>query len=226
MTSAAGWDPTWDSVFKSRAWGRYPPEPVIREVMRAFGNLPDRRSVRFLDLGCGPGANTWFLTREGFAVSGIDGSPTAIAQNRARLQGEGLDADLRVGDFTERLPWDDAHFDAVVDNASVYGNPQKAMAACFAEVLRVLKPGGLFLSLAFSDRTWGYGMVEQGQDPGSVRSVEAGPLKDTGYVQFLSRVDVDRLFAAFTQHSIERSSYTLQGQLVELWVVVCRRAGA
>jgi SAM-dependent methyltransferase len=181
--------------------------------------------VRVLDLGSGPGANTWFLAREGFAVSAIDGSPSGIAQNRARLTGENLTADLQVGDFTKHLPWADATFDVVLDNASAYANPMHAIVRCFDEVRRVLKPGGTFISLSFTDRTWGYGLGPQGEDAGSVRAVSEGPLHGMGYVQFFSRSEVDRLYSRFVDHAIERSSYTMGGQqhLIELWIVVCRK---
>lgn len=226
--ASASWDPTWEAIFSSRAWGKYPPEPVIREIMRKFSRVPDRKAVRVLDLGSGPGANTWFLAREGFNVAAIDGSPSGIAQNRARLIGEQLDADFQVGDFTERLPWDDDSFDAVLDNASAYANPMRAIIRCFAEVKRVLKPGGVFVSLSFTDRTWGYGLGPQGEDCGSVCAVSEGPLHGMGYVQFLSRADVDRLFAGFADRAIERASYTMGGQqhLIEQWIVTCRKPGA
>ncbi len=226
--ASASWDPTWEAIFASRAWGKYPPEPVIREIMRKFSRVPDRKAVRVLDLGSGPGANTWFLAREGFSVAAIDGSPSGIAQNRARLTSENLTADLQVGDFTQRLPWDDASFDAVLDNASLCANPMRSMLSCAAEVKRVLKPGGMFISLNFTERTWGYGLGQPGEDPGSMRNISEGPLGNVGYIHFLSHADVDRVYAGFTDHSIERNSYTMGNQLhlIELWVVVCRKPGA
>lgn len=104
-------------------------------------------------------------------------------------------------------------------------NAVRAISSCFSEVWRVLKPGGCFLSLSFTDRTWGYGLGAQGEDAGSVRAVAAGPLLGMGYVQFLSRADLDRLYAGFVDHVIERNSYTMGGQqhLIEQWVVVCRK---
>lgn len=216
---------TWEAIFSSRPWGKYPPEPVIREIMRNFGHVDDRKSVRILDMGSGAGANTWFLAREGFTTAAIDGSASGKAQNEARLKEEGLSADLKVGDFTKGLPWDDASFDAVLDNAAMCCNPMRAMLACVEEVKRVLKPGGLFVSLTLSDRTWGVGLGEPGEDPGSVMNVPEGPLTDLGYVHFVSRGDLDRLYAGFEERRIERTSYTMenQQQLVELWVTVCRK---
>ena len=61
----------WNDVFESRDWGRYPPEELIRFVARNFGDVPERGEVRFLEVGCGPGANIWFLRREGLAFGGI-----------------------------------------------------------------------------------------------------------------------------------------------------------
>jgi tRNA G46 methylase TrmB len=49
-------------------WGKYPPEHVIRFVARNFYRVPDRKYVHLLEVGCGPGANVWFMAREGFAV--------------------------------------------------------------------------------------------------------------------------------------------------------------
>ena len=79
------WDPGWEQIFSSREWGKYPPEHVIRFIARSFYGVPDRKEVRLLEPGCGPGANIWFMAREGFTVSGIDGSATSIKQADERL---------------------------------------------------------------------------------------------------------------------------------------------
>ena len=42
------------------------------------GAVPDRRSVRLLEVGCGPGGNVWYMAREGYQVSG-DGSAVAMS---------------------------------------------------------------------------------------------------------------------------------------------------
>ena len=90
-------------------------------------------------------------------MSGIDGSPSAVAHARERLQGEDLRADLRVGDYLN-LPWKDAVFDAVVDIASLYANRAENFKQALHEVRRVLKPGGLIFSISFSKNSWGYGL--------------------------------------------------------------------
>src|ERR1700730_11711421 len=91
------WDPAWEKLFRAREWGRYPNEHLVRFVARNFYSAPDRTKVCILDLGCGQGPNTWYMAREGFSVSGIDGSQSALTQARDRLESENLKADLRVG---------------------------------------------------------------------------------------------------------------------------------
>jgi len=36
------WDPIWERVFSSQAWGKYPGEDLIRFVARNFYAAPDR----------------------------------------------------------------------------------------------------------------------------------------------------------------------------------------
>jgi SAM-dependent methyltransferase len=217
------YDPVWDAKFRVQEWGKYPPEHVIRFVARNFYARPDRKAVRLLDLGCGPGANTWFMAREGFSVSAIDGSPTAIEQLTARLKKEGLTADARIGDFTS-LPWEDGTFDGAVDNAALCTNPWPAARLAVAEVARVLKPGGVFCSAHFTDRCWGYGSGEE-IEPGGFRELTEGPIAHLGFCRLLGRAQIGPLYQPFTDIEVDRLVQTLGGDRhqIEQWVVLCRK---
>jgi SAM-dependent methyltransferase len=219
------WNPVWESIFQSKEWGKYPPEHVIRFAARNFYGAADRSRIRLIEIGCGPGANVWFMAREGFDVSGIDGSSTAIHKARQRLAGEGLVADLRVGDFAE-LPWPDASFDGVIEDASLYANPWTGIQSALREVHRVLKPGAPFLSSFFTDRTWGYGEGEMVEGDG-FENLRQGPLGGTGFCLFLKRARVPELFRDFSGIHVERISWTLEGEqhLVEKFVIECRKPG-
>jgi ubiquinone/menaquinone biosynthesis C-methylase UbiE len=93
------------------------------------------------------------MAREGFAVSGIDGSSTAIKQATDRLAREGLTANRRVGDYSILL-WPDSSLDGIVENISPYCNRRDAVKRALDEIRRVLKPDAPFLSSFFTDRTW------------------------------------------------------------------------
>lgn len=220
------WDPAWEQIFRSKEWGKYPPEHVIRFVARNFYRAADRSQVRLLEIGCGPGANVWFMAREGFAVSGMDGSETAIRKASQRLASEGLAADLRVGDFNQ-LPWADASFDGVLENVSLYCNPWASIEQALHEVLRVLKPGGLFISSFFTDRTWGYGTGDM-IEPDGFANLREGPLAGAGFCLFLNRDRVPQLFRNFTDLAVEQISWTAEGErrLIEQFVITTRKPGA
>jgi SAM-dependent methyltransferase len=224
QADATTWDPVWEEIFRHKEWGKYPPEHVIRFVARNFYRSVDRSKIRLLEIGCGPGANIWFMAREGFTVAGIDGSSTAIHKANQRLSGENLTADLHVGDFAH-LPWPDNSFDGIIENVSLYTNPWNSIKCALREVHRVLKPGAPFLSSFFTERTWGYGLGEK-VEPDSFTNIFAGPLAGTGFCFFLKKDRISDLFQNFSDVISERISQTLDGEqhLIEQFVITCGKA--
>jgi SAM-dependent methyltransferase len=102
---------------------------------------------RVLDLGCGLGAIDELLVREHGAgsVVGVDIDPRLIEHMQARMQRAGL-GDRIEGRRVDGgpLPFETATFDVVFSKDSLVQIPDKA--AVFAEVLRVLRPGGRFIA--------------------------------------------------------------------------------
>lgn len=196
MTQEADYTRHWDDKFRSRPWGRYPPEDLVRFMGRNYRDA-DKSRVRVLEAGCGPGANLWFMHREGFAVHGIDVSPAAIgiARERLALENAGIDSpapDLRVGNFS-RLPWPDAHFDVAVDIFALYANTTDVIRGALAEIARVLKPGGLFYSKLWGTGCTGYGLGRQ-LEPGTYDDIPEGPCRGMGVSHFFTREEVDAVF--------------------------------
>lgn len=196
MHTAIDYTKHWDEKFRTRAWGRYPPEDFVRFMGRNYKHA-QKDAVRVLEVGCGPGANVWFLHREGFAVSAIDISPTAIDLAGERLRVENKDCnsaapDFKVGNFSA-LPWPDNHFDVVVDIFSLCANTVPVIAQATAEIARVLKPGGNFYTKSFGKNTTGYGggtEIEQG----TYDAIPSGPLHGMGVIHFFDHDDITRVF--------------------------------
>jgi ubiquinone/menaquinone biosynthesis C-methylase UbiE len=211
-------DPIWEEIFQTDEWGKYPPEYLIRFVARNFYGSPDRRSVRLLDAGCGPGACTWYMAREGFQVSGIDGSPAAIRYANERLRAESLSADLQVGDYVV-LPWPNESFDGVIDNCSFYSNLCIDWQLAVNEVYRVLKPEGLFLTCSFTPDCWGYGIGRQ-VELGTFTDIPEGPLYARGLAHFVGEKELRHLLRQFRRVDVEREQRTLcnQTKMVDMWI--------
>jgi SAM-dependent methyltransferase len=130
----------WDEVFRRQGHVFREPHEDLTAVVEP---LRARGAATVLDLGCGTGRHLVALARAGFAVHGLDDSPEGIALARDWLAAEGLSADIRLGNMLERLPYDDAFFDAVISVQVIHHGTIAAIRGIVAEMTRVLKVGGL-----------------------------------------------------------------------------------
>lgn len=104
----------------------------------------DLRDKRVLDIGCGIGGPAFFLAREyGANVVGTDleSQLIEIAKRRAREYGLEAKTEFRVVEAGP-LDFSDESFDFVVSSGAFTQISNKLKM--FEEVLRVLKPGGVF----------------------------------------------------------------------------------
>ena len=111
--------------------------PFLRRFER-FGP-----QLKVLDLGCGTGAVTLHLARRGFTVRALDQSPDMIAIAEGKVERAGLRGNVtfHVGDAVS-LPFEPDEFDLVTSQRVLHHLPD--IRPAFAEVDRVLKPGGWF----------------------------------------------------------------------------------
>jgi len=108
-------------------------------------------ALRGLEIGCGSGISTlpYLSARSDLSLVGIDASPAMLAQAKRNLA-----AQTAVGrvDFveTDALAYlraqPDGAFDLVVSNYAIHNFLEGYRREVLAEILRVLKPGGLFLN--------------------------------------------------------------------------------
>ncbi|MFT4606041.1 MAG: SAM-dependent methyltransferase [Rhodothermales bacterium] len=189
---SAAWNPDWEEQLygSGKHLNRYPFELVVSQLLSRF---PDRTEApSLLEVGCGAGNNLWFAAREGFQVAGIDGSQSAVVYARDRFAREGLQGDLRVGDFSQ-LPWTDASFDIVVDRKSITHNRQVHVRMAFQEAARVLRPGGLLVSELYSSQ---HPERKRGRDLGDGSAdqfPEDSYFRPVGLTRFFSEGDLKAL---------------------------------
>lgn len=131
-------------------------DPAMKWIMREAGmkralveiaDLDDDHRV--LDLGCGTGTLTMMISRAypGAKVIGLDGDPRVLEIARGKAGATGIEWDQG---FADRLPYPDGEFDRVVTSLVVHHLDTATKQATFAEVQRVLRPGGVFCVLDFA----------------------------------------------------------------------------
>jgi len=116
-------------------------EPAIRR--RTVERAAIREGESVLDVGCGTGSLTLAAKRGagGGDVRGIDASPEMIEVARQKAAKRGADVEFNVA-LIEDLPFPDGSFDVVLSSLMLHHLPDDLKRKGFAEIHRVLKPGG------------------------------------------------------------------------------------
>lgn len=164
---------------RDRSSGRH---PAIREAYRRI-NAQRLRAMhellrdvapppggRILDVGCGTGSDLGSLLQAGWSedrIAGVDLLPWRVEAARRALPG----VDLRVVDG-DRLPFDAGTFDAATA-VTVFSSilDPGVGRALFAEMERVVRPGGLLLVYDF--------VIRKPSNP-HVRALPIDRLRDLG----------------------------------------------
>ncbi|MCV6976952.1 class I SAM-dependent methyltransferase [Mycobacterium bourgelatii] len=103
-----------------------------------------------LDVGCGLGDNTIFLAKNGYDVTGLDISPTALATAEQRAKEAGVEVTFAVADSTKLDGYTDA-FDTVIDSGMFHCLDDDGKRSYAAAVHRATRAGATLLMSCFSD---------------------------------------------------------------------------
>lgn len=111
-----------------------------------------------LDLGAGVGQDSVYFAERGYTVTATDLTVDKLIGNAALQQQKTLAAVKRV-DLREPLPFANNSFNIVYAHLSLHYFTNEQTQAIFAEIYRVLKPGGTFafFTNSTSDPEYGTG---------------------------------------------------------------------
>jgi SAM-dependent methyltransferase len=103
-----------------------------------------------LDIGCGLGDNAVYLAENGYNVTGLDISPTALITAERRAMDAGVDVKFAVTDSTKLEGYTDA-FDTVIDSGMFHCLDDDGKRSYAAAAHRATRPGATLLLSCFSD---------------------------------------------------------------------------
>jgi SAM-dependent methyltransferase len=154
MAAARAWIDRWDAQQQVYMPDREERFTILIDAVQECAGRPD---PLVLDLGCGPGSLAIRLLDRipAATVVAVDADPLLLALGRAAWSDRQAGPDcvgLRFADADLRVPgWSTAlglgrPVDAAVSTTALHWLPPAALAAMYAEVATVLRPGGLMLN--------------------------------------------------------------------------------
>ena len=124
-------------------WDQQDPPP---EVVDIVASLPVGRA---LDLGCGLGRASIYLAQRGWQVDGVDFVRQAIKQARLRATQAGVTKQVNFFQSpVTQMDFLEGPYDFALDVGCAHGLNEKDLFDYHQELVRLLKPGAVFLLFA------------------------------------------------------------------------------
>lgn len=192
------WDEAWRRVTKPHK--DLPKLPYIHEITR---KLKKYQVKKVLDLGCGSGWLTIFISKYGFDVTGIDTAKPAIELGKTWAQEDNItNVNFLVGDLLN-LPFKENSFDAIICNSVLEHFRLDQTKVLFEKVHKVLIPQG-FLFGCFDQVGRGKGEYFELQDSTHVYTDE---MRKGMMLRNYSDEELKSLLSNFDILSFDKNSY-------------------
>jgi 2-polyprenyl-3-methyl-5-hydroxy-6-metoxy-1,4-benzoquinol methylase len=121
---------------------------ALLDEMLESGRIAPGRAI---DLGCGAGAESVYLAGKGFAVTGVDRSPTAIELARGSAEAAGVEVNFVQDDLTN-LRHTAGTFDLLVDFGVLNDLNQAQRELYMSNLLPLTRPGSRYLLMGFENK--------------------------------------------------------------------------
>lgn len=198
------WEKVYEKEIKSYRW-----EPFI--VMKDFlVTLKKTDAQRVLDLGCGIGRNAIFLAKEGYFLTGIDISPTALQTAAEKADAEKIKNIVFLQGDIISLPFPSGHFDAVFSVNVIHHGELEKINRIVDEIFRVLRENGIGMVTVVSTKDYKYGKGRKLEE--NTYELFEGTHKEAGIPHhFFDEKEVKSLFKDFRITKIEHIEGKVEG---------------
>ncbi len=192
----------WNQRMAVTRQARYPAEVFVRFVADNYYNNVDRSRIKFLDLGCGGGANSWYLAHEGFHVTALDQSKAALELLKTRFEEERFYRDRIIflhEEISALMPgFGPGHlFDCILDHNTLCHVERPPMNT----IHEMLKKNGKLFMVAPSPDTW------------------KETLWGKGYCRLATEKKLCSMLKMFSDIKINKASYPHRGHDIKSWIV-------
>jgi SAM-dependent methyltransferase len=149
-----------EKIYKNMAiddipWNFKTPPDVLENLVRTGKITP----CKTIDLGCGTGNYAIYLASEGFDVTAVDISSSAIKIAKNNASQKGIDCNFTVADILGDLKQIQSTFNFAYDWELLHHIFPSDREKYIRNVYRLLNPGGQYLSVCFSEENLQFGRV-------------------------------------------------------------------
>ena len=149
-----------EKIYKNMAiddipWNFKTPPDVLENLVRTGKITP----CKTIDLGCGTGNYAIYLAGEGFDVTAVDISSSAIKIAKNNASQKGIDCNFIVADILGDLKQIQSTFNFAYDWELLHHIFPSDREKYIRNVYRLLNPGGQYLSVCFSEENLQFGGV-------------------------------------------------------------------
>ncbi|CEL57817.1 putative thiol methyltransferase 2 OS=Arabidopsis thaliana GN=HOL3 PE=1 SV=1 [Rhizoctonia solani AG-1 IB] len=148
-----GWDAAWQEGVTP--WDAGMPQPPLRQVFETsiWSDLGMPKSGRALVPGCGRGYDAIYLASQGYQVTGVDISATAVNEAQKYLSSHpdanNIKVQYQVLDFFQSPSLTEEPFDLVYDYTFFCAIPLELRESWGRRVADIVKPGGHLIALMY-----------------------------------------------------------------------------
>lgn len=148
----------WDETHKTYSMSKITYDNWLDDYKEVLDNC----KTEVLDLGCGVGNDTLYLTERGFKVIACDYSDVALKHLKEQLKS----VETKRIDISNPLPFKDTTFDLVIADLSLHYFDEKTTIEIMKEIKRILKPNGHLLARvnSIADKNFGAGNGQKIED--------------------------------------------------------------
>lgn len=181
----------WKSIHKKY----FKNEIVYDNWLDSYSNILNKCKTKVLDLGCGLGNNTLYLTERGYDVVACDYSDIAIKKIKEKFK----NVEAILVDISKELPFKDGSFDLVVADLSLHYFDKKTTLSIMNEIKRILTQKGNLIARVNSVEDTNHGA-------GKGKKLEENFYYVEGYnKRFFSEEDATFFFSVIGSPQIKKS---------------------
>ena len=200
----------WNNIYKSITNQKPTYDPWLDKYKYI---LTKHKDTTIIDLGCGSGSDTLYLTERNYKVLSCDYSEEALNIVKRDIP----NSKIMQLDLTEKLPFKDESISVIIADLSLHYFNNVTTKNIIKEIKRVLKPNGYIIGRVNSVNDINYGAQ-------SGKEIEKHfYLNESGYKRFFDKEDIEYYFNEFKIKDCSEESMTRYGSEKIAWEFVVQK---